>query len=102
MSKIFSVIVATSDDYLERSRAIPDHQARQGAWFAQNAKEGKLIACGPFMPRDGTGLWLVRAASLDEAKEIVATSPRATDGMLAEGKTRIVEWDVAIGQARFE
>ncbi|WP_315865254.1 YciI family protein [Acaryochloris thomasi] len=36
------------------------------------------------MPPDGTGLWILRAESLEDAQQIANTSPRARDGLLAD------------------
>lgn len=93
MSKTFAVIVATVPHYYEYSKAHPGHQPAQIAWFQKLHAEGRLIACGPFLPFNGTGLWVLRAASLEEAWAIVKTSPRYTDGMLSEA-ARVVEWNV--------
>ena len=100
MSKVFAVIVQTVPGYRAYSDAHPEHQQHQGAWFQQAATDGKLLACGPFLPHDGTGLWLLRAESLEEAQAIARTSPRYTEGMLDLEKTRIVEWGVSIGKDR--
>ena len=101
MSKVFAVLVETTADYSAYALSHPDHNQRQRAWFVQTANEGKLLACGPTLPGEGTGLWLLRAASLEEARAITRTSPRFKDGMLAEEKTRVVEWTVSIGKERF-
>ena len=101
MAKLFVVQVQTVEGYLEYSQAHPEHQQHQGAWFQQAAAEGKLVACGPFLPHDGTGLWILRAESHENAMEIIKTSPRFTDGMLALERTRVAEWGVAIGKERF-
>ena len=101
MSKVFAVMVETAPGYSAYALSHPDHNQRQRAWFVQMANEGKLLACGPYVPGEGTGLWLLRAGNHEEAIAITRTSPRFKDGMLAEEKTRIVEWTVSIGKERF-
>lgn len=101
MSKIFAVLVETTDGYGDYAMRHPEHNQRQRAWFVQAANEGKLLACGPYVPNDGTGLWLIRAAGREEAEAIVQTSPRYRDGMLSMDRSRIVEWVVSIGKERF-
>jgi uncharacterized protein YciI len=107
MSKIFAVLVETVDGYADFALQRPDHNQRQRAWFVKSANEGKLLACGPFHggaaggPHEGAGLWLLRAATREEAEAIVRTSPRFQDGMLSMDRTRTVEWSVSIGKERF-
>jgi uncharacterized protein YciI len=101
MSKVFAILVETTAGYSAYALSHPDHNQRQRAWFVKTANEGKLLACGPYAPGDGAGLWLVRAESRDEALAIARTSPRHQDGMLDEERTRVVEWAVSIGKERF-
>ncbi|MFT3764592.1 MAG: YciI family protein [Minicystis sp.] len=101
MSKIFAVLVETVDGYGDYALKHPDHNQRQRAWFMAAANEGKLLACGPYAAQDGAGLWLLRAASREDAEAIVRTSPRFLDGMLSMDRSRIVEWSVSIGKERF-
>ncbi|APR86545.1 Hypothetical protein A7982_11894 [Minicystis rosea] len=113
MSKIFAILVETVDGYADFALKHPDHNQRQRAWFMQAAGEGKLLACGPCIdaaasgerPRtastEGAGLWLIRAASREEAEAVVRTSPRFQDGMIAMDRSRIVEWSITIGKERF-
>jgi uncharacterized protein len=97
MSKIFAILVDTADTF--DAMAHPDHSQRQRAWLVNAANEGKLIAYGPYPPHDG--LWIVRAASRDEAEAILKSSPRYQDGALSMERTRIGEWAVSIGKERF-
>lgn len=97
MAKLFAIIVDTIPDYYSYKEAHPDHEQEQGIWFRQQQEQGKLLCCGPFLPPDGTGLWILRADSLEEAQAISETSPRVQSGLLADS-TRIVEWDIRIGQ----
>src|SRR4051812_43923613 len=101
MSKIFAVLVETVDGYADFARQRPDHNQRQRAWFVKSANEGQLLACGPYSAVEGAGLWLLRAATREDAEAIVKTSPRFLDGMLSMDRTRIVEWSVSIGKERF-
>jgi uncharacterized protein YciI len=101
MSKVFAVLFETTPEYGDFTARHPDHNQRQRAWFVQMANDGKLLACGPLAAPDGAGLWLLRAASRDEAESMVRTSPRFQDGLLSLDKTRIVEWAVSIGKERF-
>ena len=95
--KIFAVVVATVDSYYDYKDKHPEHDQHQIAWFKEQHEKGTLLCCGPFLPADGTGIWLLRAETLDEAQEIAQSSPRAKDGLLAP-ETRIVEWGVHIGE----
>lgn len=97
--KLFAVIVATVPEYYEYKRANPNHDQDQLAWFQEQVRKGVLLCCGPFIPQDGTGLWIIQAESLEEACEIVQSSPRARDGMLA-ATARVVEWNVHLGRDR--
>lgn len=101
MSKIFAVLVEPAPGYDDYVRTHPEHNQRQRAWLVTAANEGKLLACGPYAPQDGTGLWLLRAASREEAEAIVRSSPRHQDGQLSLDRTRVVEWAVSIGKERF-
>lgn len=97
MSQLFVVIVATVDEYYEFKQEHPEHDKNQLAWFKEQNAKGNLVCCGPFYPHDGTGIWILRAENIAEVKEIVATSPRAKDNLLAD-ETRIVEWQATIGR----
>ena len=99
MSQLFVVIVATVPEYYEFKKEHPEHDKNQIAWFKEQAKNGNLICCGPFYPHDGTGIWILQAENLEKAREIVCTSPRAKDNLLAD-ETRIVEWQANIGRDR--
>lgn len=99
MDKFFCVIVATVPEYYEYKKEHPEHDVKQLEWFQEQEKKGILLCCGPFYPHDGTGLWVIKASSQEAALEIVNSSPRAVDGMLAES-ARVVEWQVHIGKAR--
>lgn len=101
MSKIFAVLVETVDGYGDYGLKHPDLNQRQRAWFVAAANAGQLLACGPFNANDGAGLWLLRAASREEAEGIVRSSPRHQVGMLSMDHTRIAEWAVSIGKERF-
>lgn len=102
MSKIFAVLVETTNDYAAYALQHPDHNLRQRTWFIEMANDGKLLACGPYTPGDGSGLWIIRASGRDEAEAIVKSSPRYQDGMLSMEKNRLVEWSVSIGKDRFD
>lgn len=99
MSKIFAVVVTTVPEYYDYKKAHPEHDQNQLKWFKQQEEKGVLLCCGPFVPHDGTGIWLIQAGSLDDAWAIVKTSPRAKDGMLSDS-ARVVEWKVHIGRDR--
>jgi uncharacterized protein YciI len=100
MSKLFAVVVATIPEYYEYKKEHPEHDRHQREWFEEQYQQGNLLCCGPFVPHDGTGIWVIRAENLDEALAIINTSPRVRDGMLADS-TRVVEWNVHIGIDRF-
>lgn len=100
MSKLFAVIVATVPEYYEYKKEHPEHDQNQAAWFKEQSENGNLLCCGPFVPHDGTGLWVIKAETLEQAFAIINTSPRALDGMLADA-TRVVEWNVHLGRQRF-
>lgn len=99
MTKFFAVVVATVREYYEYKNEHPEHDLDQLSWFREQAEKGVLICCGPFFPHDGTGLWIIKAENAEAALEIVNTSPRVRDGMLAES-ARVVEWEVHIGRER--
>ena len=69
-------------------------------WFKEQYQKGILLCCGPFVPHDGTGLWIIQAETIEDTVHIVNSSPRVMDGMLAED-ARIVEWGVHLGSDRF-
>jgi uncharacterized protein YciI len=77
-----------------------DHDQDQLVWFKEQYEKGILLCCGPFVPHDGTGLWVIKADNVDEALKIVNSSPRVRDGMLADS-ARIVEWNVHLGSDLF-
>jgi len=101
MSKLFAVVVDTVPNYYDYKDAHPEHDQDQVAWFKEQAAKGSLLCCGPFFPHDGTGIWLLQADSLEAAQAIVDTSPRVRDRMLSSD-ARVVEWQVHIGQERFQ
>ncbi|MBW4477569.1 MAG: YciI family protein [Tolypothrix brevis GSE-NOS-MK-07-07A] len=101
MSQLFAIVVATVPEYYEYKKAHPEHDQDQLAWFREQQEKGTLLCCGPFVPHDGTGLWVIQADNLEAAQVIVNTSPRVRDGMLADS-ARVVEWQVHIGHERFE
>ena len=101
MSKIFAIVVATIPEYYDYKKEHPSHDQEQLAWFKEQYEKGILLGCGPFIPQDGTGLWLIKADSLETATNIVNTSPRVRDGLLAES-ARIVEWNAHLGRERFK
>lgn len=100
MSKLFAVVVATVPEYYEYKKEHPKHDQDQVAWFKDQYANGNLLCCGPFFPHDGTGVWVIQAENIDEAWEIVNTSPRVRDGMLSD-TARVVEWQVHLGRDRF-
>ncbi|WP_041238520.1 YciI family protein [Gloeothece citriformis] len=100
MPKLFAVVVATVAEYYEYKKEHPEHDLAQLAWFEEQAKKGVLLCCGPFVPPDGTGIWIIEAETIEEAKAIVDTSPRAKDGMLSPA-ARVVEWNIHIGRDLF-
>lgn len=99
MAKLFAVVVATVTEYYEYKKEHPEHDQDQLAWFQEQYEKGILVCCGPFVPHDGTGLWVIKAENVDEAWKIVNTSPRVRDGMLADS-ARVVEWNVHLGSDR--
>lgn len=100
MAKLFAVVVATVPEYYEYKKKHPEHDKDQLAWFREQHEKGVLLCCGPFFPHDGTGLWVIQAEDAEAALEIVNSSPRVRDGMLADS-ARVVEWQVHIGRERF-
>lgn len=100
MAKLFAVVVATVPHYYEYKKQHPEHDRHQLEWFQEQYQKGTLLCCGPFVPHDGTGLWIIQAENLTEAIDIVNTSPRVRDGMLAQ-EARVVEWGVHLGRDRF-
>ncbi len=100
MTKLFAVVVATVPKYYEYKKEHPEHDQDQLTWFHQQYEQGILLCCGPFFPHDGTGLWIIQAENSQKALEIVHSSPRFRDGLLADS-ARIVEWQVHIGRDRF-
>ncbi|MEO0925574.1 MAG: YciI family protein [Cyanobacteria bacterium J06643_13] len=99
MSQLFVVIVATVPEYYSFKQEHPEHDKNQIAWFKAQKEKGNLVCCGPFYPHDGTGLWILAAENKEQAQEIVNTSPRAQDNLLAD-ETRIVEWQTTMGRDR--
>ncbi|MGD1714241.1 YciI family protein [Hydrocoleum sp. CS-953] len=100
MSKLFAVVVATVPEYYDYKKAHPEHDRDQLAWFREQQEKGVLLCCGPFLPHDGTGIWVIQAEDLEAAQAIVNGSPRVRDGLLADS-ARVVEWQVHIGSDRF-
>jgi uncharacterized protein YciI len=100
MTKLFAVIVATVPEYYEYNKQHPEHNRDQLVWFNEQYKKGILLCCGPFIPQDGTGLWVIKAETIDEVMEIVNTSPRVRDRMLADS-ARVVEWNIHLGKEHF-
>ena len=100
MTKLFAVVVATVPEYYDYKKQHPEHDQNQLAWFQEQYDNGVLLCCGPFVPHDGTGLWIIQAENLESAIKIVNSSPRAKDGMLAKS-ARVVEWNAHIGLHRF-
>ena len=100
MAKMFAVIVATVPDYYDYKKQHPQHDLDQVEWFKEQYEKGILLCCGPFIPHDGTGLWIIQAETIEDAVNIVNSSPRVRDGMLAED-ARVVEWGVHLGSDRF-
>jgi uncharacterized protein len=99
MTQLFAVVVATVPEYYAYKQEHPEHDRDQLAWFKQQYEQGNLLCCGPFFPHDGTGIWILQAEDLEKAWEIVNTSPRVRDGMLADS-ARVVEWQVHLGRDR--
>jgi hypothetical protein len=66
-----------------------------------NMKRGFCCVVDLFVPHDGTGLWIIKTETLEEAINIVNTSPRVRDGMLADS-ARVVEWNAHLGRERFD
>ena len=100
MAKLFAVIVQTISHYYNYKKEHPEHDRDQLNWFRQQSEQGNLLCCGPFTPHDGTGIWIIQAENLEQAMEIVNSSPRVRDKMLADS-TRVVEWQAHIGKERF-
>jgi uncharacterized protein len=100
MTKLFAVVVATVPEYYEYRKENPEHDRDRLAWFRKQSEQGNLLCCGPFFPHDGTGIWIIQAENLEQAWEIVNTSPRVRDKMLSNS-ARVVEWEVHIGRERF-
>ena len=94
------MIVATVPEYYQYKKEHSDHDQDQLVWFKEQYEKGILLCCGPFVPHDGTGLWVIIADNVDEALKIVNSSPRVRDGMLADS-ARIVEWNVHLGSDLF-
>lgn len=99
MLKLFAVLIKTAPHYQEYQRMHPEHQPAQGAWFREQQQAGRIACAGPFLDQPGTGMWLLRAESMEEARALIATSPRATAGLLAES-TEIHEWSLTVGAER--
>jgi uncharacterized protein YciI len=99
MSKLFVVLIKTLPHYLEYSKNHPEHQQEQLAWFGEQHKSGRLLLAGPFSDQPGTGMWILRAESREEALALIDTSPRKKAGVLAEG-TEVHEWPLSIGAER--
>ncbi|MCP9839475.1 hypothetical protein KBY93_02355 [Synechococcus sp. J7-Johnson] len=99
--KLFAVVVATQSSYYEYKKAHPEHDQKQLSWFKEQEENGTLLCCGSFYPHDGTGLWIIQADNIEAARMIVASSPRANDGMLSD-QARVVEWEAHIGLSRFK
>ncbi len=100
MATLFAVVVATVPNYYEYKQTHPEHDKDQLSWFKEQYQKGILLCCGPFVPHDGTGIWVIKAETVEEAIAIVNTSPRVRDGLLAES-ARVVEWNVHLGRDRF-
>jgi uncharacterized protein YciI len=50
------------------------------AYWTRLAREGRALAAGPYLDVDG-GMAMVTAASIDEARAIVAADPAVTSGV---------------------
>jgi uncharacterized protein len=69
-------------------------------WMKEQHRLGHILLSGP-TPDRSTGMYLIRAGSLDEAKEIAAGDPYTVAG---HTNFEIMEWDVhqAFGFGNFD
>jgi uncharacterized protein YciI len=75
---------------LERIVATQD---RHRAYLRTLHEQGKMIASGPFIPRDGGGL-LLRCADDDELERLLAADPFQIEGLV---DTTVHRWAPGIG-----
>src|SRR5262245_25085128 len=92
--------------YVVMSKSIGPREAIRGledqnlSWMKTNHDAGNVLFSGP--TNQGVGIWVLRAASLDAAKALVAEHPWVKAGL--RDVSEIYEWNVqqALGIGRFE
>jgi uncharacterized protein YciI len=88
-------VLYSSEEAFRQVRADdPGLATRHGAYIRPLADSGVLVALGPFTPYAGCGewggVWIIRAANLDEAMSILHNSPYFRAGAIP--KTIVHEW----------
>jgi uncharacterized protein len=67
-----------------------------GAYMRKLTAEGRVVAGGPWLDVDG-GMGIVRAASLDEAKAVLAADPAITSGVFT---AEIRTWQLMVDSGK--
>jgi uncharacterized protein YciI len=81
--------------YLVLSRPLGSEASRQAhydahrAWLEEQHRAGRILLSGP--SPDHTGIYLMQASSLDEAKQLAAADPHYIHGDRA---MEVTEWDI--------
>ncbi|MFG2044602.1 YciI family protein [Dactylosporangium sp. NPDC048998] len=68
----------------------PDVLDRHLAWMRTQHEHGTVLISGP-TPDNSTGIYVVRAASREEAATVANSDPMCADG---KATIEIIEWDV--------
>lgn len=92
--------------YVVMSKSTGQREAIRGlepenlAWMKENHEAGRVLFSGP--TTEGVGIWVLRAASREEAQALLQTHPWVQRGL--RDVSEIYEWNVqqALGIGRFE
>jgi uncharacterized protein YciI len=92
--------------YVVLSKSIGPREAIRGCepenldWMKRHHEAGNVLFSGP--TTEGVGIWVLRAASREDARALLDTHPWVADGL--RDVSEIYEWNVqqALGIGRFE
>jgi len=92
--------------YVVMSKSVGPREAIRGResenlnWMKEHHGNGDVLFSGP--TTNGPGIWVVRAASMDDAKALLQSHPWVSSGL--RDVSEIYEWNViqALGVGRFE
>jgi uncharacterized protein YciI len=92
--------------YVVLSKSIGPREAISGRepenldWMKRHHEAGNVLFSGP--TTEGVGIWVLRAASREDARALLDTHPWVADGL--RDVSEIYEWNVqqALGIGRFE